>query len=125
MEQQDKLVITYPPTFDGELHVNAKHEGQMYAFDFRYTDTGSSSSWEALVKAAQDILEADQRQKDEAISSKTMEQLFFDTFGIEFSQLKLCEVQARDMCVRYSLGSTIYKYAPTIHSWTTDPNYPF
>ena len=132
--QQDKLVITYPPTFDGELHVNAKRQGQMYNFDFNYTTTGFSSSWDALVQAAQDILESNQRRKDEAILSKSMEQLFFDTFNINFNRLRLCDRQVADMGVRYSWGCDTYKYTPTMtgpdgkkfpHSWTMDPDYPF
>ena len=57
--RSEVLVVTYPPTFDGELHINATTGEHHIKYEFSYAKRPGEKAWDVLVKAARDILQQD------------------------------------------------------------------
>ena len=55
-----KIVLTYPPDFDGELHIHHSESptpsGKLFAFRFDVASLGEESAQEALYRVAQDVI---------------------------------------------------------------------
>jgi len=59
----DKIVIKYPPSFDGELHITCSaHDPNHFTYTFTHASV-NDNTWDTLVAAAQAILEQDRRKK--------------------------------------------------------------
>ncbi len=62
-----KIVIQYPPDFDGELHIEAEEvkglssASRSWKFEFNHAASEGESAWETLVAAAKAILQQDKR----------------------------------------------------------------
>lgn len=56
-----RITITYPPDFDGELHIEVETTEYYHQYSFKYC-TSAGDDWQALVRAARDILAQDARK---------------------------------------------------------------
>lgn len=58
--QSGLIIIKYPPDYDGELHIEFKTDEScsigIVNFEFGYAMKPGEKPWDALVRAAQDIL---------------------------------------------------------------------
>jgi hypothetical protein len=61
------IVITYPPDFDGELHIDVDpagtHVSPTFRFSFEHAAKPGETSWAVLVRAAQAILDQESRRQ--------------------------------------------------------------
>lgn len=60
MRAAKRIVVSYPPEFDGELWIDyLEVEKRSFIFNFTHSQTGSA--WQTLVSAAKAILAQDER----------------------------------------------------------------
>lgn len=63
-----KIVITYPPDYDGELHIDAEEKvglsksSRSWKFTFEHAASSDESAWETLVAAAKAIVAQQKRE---------------------------------------------------------------
>ena len=58
-----KIVIKYPPDFDGELHVNVTEETRSFTYTFTMAKgIPPCTPWEGLVEASNDIIAQENRR---------------------------------------------------------------
>lgn len=72
--KKTKIVIQYPPDFDGELHIDAvenrDRKGKIDAFQFTFIHAAvEGDAWKTLVKAAKGIIAQDSRSVRSLASS--------------------------------------------------------
>lgn len=62
----ERIVIQYPPDFDGELWIDCESIPHPVNWDYRYTFTHAEkgNTWETLVAAAKAIIAQDERIKN-------------------------------------------------------------
>ena len=61
-----QIIISFPPDFDGELHINATEQkgpnSRAFKFEFTQTASHSETAWQTLLIAAKSILEQERRK---------------------------------------------------------------
>lgn len=68
---EQQIVITYPPDYDGELHVGCLEKlsrfGKEFLYSFTHAAPENATAWDTLVIAAKAILAQDERRKAKAL----------------------------------------------------------
>jgi hypothetical protein len=59
--EMSKIIIKYPPDYDGELHILVNPAGNEVDFQFTIARQENETPWEALVRAAEDIIAQNKR----------------------------------------------------------------
>ncbi|HEX6824777.1 MAG TPA: hypothetical protein VF077_00560 [Nitrospiraceae bacterium] len=58
-----KLTVYFPPSFDGELHIEVASLPEDKAFSYMFTHAARGDDWDTLVAVAHAILAQDARRK--------------------------------------------------------------
>jgi hypothetical protein len=56
-----KIIIKYPPDYDGELHITVLAAERWVEFQFTHSKKENEGVWETLVKAAEAIIAQNKR----------------------------------------------------------------
>ena len=59
-----KIIIKYPPDYNGELHILVNRAGSEVDFQFTIATKENETPWGALVRAAEDVIAQDSRRKE-------------------------------------------------------------